>query len=131
MGQFQTDDTVGGLKVTKVTKDAGEEILDDVQKVEKRSQSTRITTATTTVVATGGGVINGIDIGKHVASGVITVYDNTAASGTILGVLTPGASLLTDPPFVDWLNSVKFVTGLCVVTSQASDLTVKFAQGVR
>lgn len=84
---------------------------------------THITTATTTLVKSGQGVLNVITINKAVAAGTITIYDNTAASGTVIGIITYGATLVTDPPdFAPY--SVLFLTGCTIVTSGAFDITV-------
>lgn len=84
--------------------------------------SFHITTATTTVVKSGAGVLHELTFGKHVATGVVTVYDNTAASGTVLMVITVGAALLSDPPLSITIDRA-FATGLTIVTSQAEDLS--------
>ena len=81
---------------------------------------TNITTATTTTVKSGRGILRGIAV-NTTAAGTITVYDNTAASGTKIGTIaasvTPG--LYLSLPAV-------FTTGLTIVTGAASDLTVYF-----
>lgn len=79
---------------------------------------TNITTATTTVVKTGPGVFVSIVI-NATTSGTITIYDNTAASGTKIGTIA--ASALTGTTF-GFL--CQFTTGLTVVTSAADNITV-------
>jgi hypothetical protein len=76
-----------------------------------------ITTATTTVVATGPGVLGGIHV-NTTAAGTITVYDNTAASGTKIATLK--ASIAEGC----YLRDVHYRTGLTIVTAAASDITV-------
>lgn len=94
--------------------------------LEKSWQFANITTATTTTVKAGAGILKSIIFNKRVVSGVITIYDNTAASGTKIGTITLGAALLTDPP--QTVNyEVAFGTGLTIVTSAAEDLTVIYA----
>lgn len=94
--------------------------------LEKPWQFANITTATTTTVKAGAGILKSIIFNKRVVSGVITIYDNTAASGTKIGTITLGAALLTDPP--QTVNyEVAFGTGLTIVTSAAEDLTVIYA----
>lgn len=78
-----------------------------------------IATQTTTVVKTGSGVLHTITIGET-AAGAITVYDNTAASGTILAILK--ASIAEQTFTLD----IPFRIGLTVVTAAASKLTVSF-----
>ena len=81
---------------------------------------TYIATATTTVVATGKGVLHAINI-TETAAGAITVYDNTAGSGTILAVFK--ASIVENSFVLD----VAYSTGLTIVTAGASKLTVSWA----
>jgi hypothetical protein len=81
---------------------------------------TNITTATTTTVKSGSGVLRGIAV-NTTAAGTITVYDNTAASGTKIGIIaasvTPGL----------YLNlPARFAVGCTIVTGAASDLTVYY-----
>ena len=78
----------------------------------------RITTATTTLVKAGPGVLHRIIIGTT-AAGAITVYDAlTAASGAEKVVLK--ASI----PEGSYTLGIIFQTGLTVVTAGASDITV-------
>ena len=83
-----------------------------------------ITTATTTTVKSGAGVLCSLIINKKVLSGVVTIYDNTAASGTLIGTITDPATLLSNQLFVPY--EVNFSTGLTIVTSTATDITVVY-----
>lgn len=76
-----------------------------------------ISTATTTVCKTGAGELHSITIGET-AAGTITVYDNTAGSGTIIAVFK--ASIVEQTFDLD----VAFATGLTIVTAAASKLSV-------
>lgn len=88
--------------------------------------STNITTQTTTVVATGNGVLHMIVFNKPVATGTVTIYNNTAASGTKLGTITIPA---TPQPSVLRYDAA-FGTGLTIVTGVADqDITIIWAQG--
>lgn len=79
---------------------------------------TRITASGATVVKSGSGTLQRVVCGGNGASTTATLYDNTAASGTIMLVtLTPKT------PFVLDIRA-KFNTGLTVGLSGASDLTV-------
>ncbi len=118
-------DAAGNLKTSQATLLAGEDLVNDVIKVEQRYSFVNITTATTTVVKSGAGFLHLIVVNKHVATGIITIYDNTAGSGTLIGTITVGAALLTDPP-VTSVYDVSFSTGLTIVTSQAENLTVSY-----
>jgi len=79
--------------------------------------STYISTATTTTVKTGRGNVARLVLGET-AAGAITVYDNTAASGTVICVLK--ASIAEGV----YDLGVRFQTGLTVVTAAASKVTV-------
>lgn len=81
---------------------------------------TRISTATTTVVKSGKGKLQSITLNKPVASSTITIYDNTAGSGTVIGLITN----TTDVKPYDVTYNLNFQTGLTIVTSGADDLTV-------
>ncbi len=80
---------------------------------------TYTSTATTTVVATGPGILHELSL-TETAAGTITVYDNTSATGTILGVLK--ASIVEG----DYLHDLSFSIGLTIVTAAASKLTVSW-----
>ena len=88
-----------------------------------------ITTATTTVVKGSRGKLVRIIFNKHVATGITTVYDNTAASGTKIGTITVGAAVLSDPPVAAeyGLEGIIFSIGLTIVTSAAEDITVVYS----
>lgn len=111
-------DAAGNLKTTVVTKVSNPSDA-PVQAFPPSSVGTRITTAATTILSpTGtsgwfrlyvqGGVM-----------GLVTVYDNGAASGTIEYSETPAAK---DRPFEEW---TRFETGLTIVTAAA---TILFAE---
>lgn len=85
-------------------------------------QFTNITSATTTTVKSGSGTLVRIVNNKKVASGVITIYDNTAGSGTKIGTITSPGTLLDNHQVYEY--GVQFSTGLTIVTSAADDLTV-------
>lgn len=105
---------------------AGEDLVNDVQKVEQRFSYNNIATATTTTIKSGSGFLHAISINTPVASSVITIYDNTAASGTKIATITLPAVLLAEGPYGVALN-VSFSTGLTVVTATgASDITVSY-----
>lgn len=84
---------------------------------------THITSATTTTAKSGAGILHSITINKAVAAATITVFDNTAGSGTVLALITFGAALLSDPPNTATYD-IAFTTGCTIVTSGATDITV-------
>lgn len=83
---------------------------------------TNIAAAATTVVKSGGGRLAYITVNKAVASGVITIYDNTAASGTKIATITHPATLLKNQYCLEY--EARFSTGLTIVTSSTDDITV-------
>jgi hypothetical protein len=86
---------------------------------------TNILTATTTTVKSGEGYLKRIIINKPVALGVITIYNNTAASGTKIGTITHAAALLQGEMAIEY--DIRFSTGLTIVTSSTDDITVVWA----
>lgn len=80
--------------------------------------------AATTVVKTGSGKLVKLIINKLVATGVITIYDSTAASGTKIGIITSPAVLLASQLPLEY--DLNFSIGLTVVTSAADDITVVY-----
>lgn len=122
---FISQSTGGAGHVTLATKISGEDQTNDVLKTEQQFSFSNIVSATTTVVKSGAGLLHSINVNKAVAAATITIYDNTAASGTKIGTITFGAALLTDPPLLG-LYDVTFATGLTIVTSGATDITVSW-----
>lgn len=78
---------------------------------------TNITTATTTAVKSGSGIIERIVVNKVGSSSTATVYDNTAGSGTKI------ATINTDS-LGTYHYGARFGTGLTVVTVNTPDITV-------
>lgn len=80
---------------------------------------THITTDATTTLKSGGGILHTICINNPTATATVTIYDNTAGSGTVIGVITEAAT--TQGCFT---YDVNFTTGLTIVTAVAvSDIT--------
>lgn len=78
--------------------------------------------AATTTVKSGAGILERICFNNGTASSTITLYDNTAASGTKIASFAPGSVSVF--PSCPELN-VAFGTGLTVVTTVAStDITI-------
>lgn len=80
---------------------------------------TNITTATTTAVKSGAGIIDRIIVNTAGAGSTLTLYDNTAASGTKIGTFTTAAQ-------ASLTINCAFATGLTAVTASgtAADITV-------
>ena len=80
--------------------------------------------AATTTVKSGAGTLVKIVYNKPIASSVVTIYDNTAASGTKIATITNPVALLQQQLYLPY--EVKFSTGLTLVTSAADDITVVY-----
>lgn len=84
---------------------------------------TPITGQATTVIRSTPGILHTITFNKPTATGVVTIYDNTAASGTKIGTITIPAS----PMPVTLTYDAHFTIGLTIVTGTAdSDITVTY-----
>jgi hypothetical protein len=70
-------------------------------------------------VKLGPGILKSITV-NTTAAGSITVYDNTAASGTKIGTLKASVAEGT------YQYDAYFAIGLTVVTAAASDITVVY-----
>lgn len=113
---------MSGMPVTEQSLPPGADPLVDVQRVEQRFQyaNPSISAATTTVVKIGPGFVREIRaVGGTL--GAVTVYDNTAASGTAL--LCPTATPLQNGVLC---RDVEFFTGLTILTAAATILTVSY-----
>lgn len=93
---------------------------------------TNITTNTTTTVKSGAGVLVGITINNPaaltVANLTLTIYDNTAGSGTKIGTWTVPFGLTGAVPF-KIPYELAFTTGLTIVTAGptvTADITVEW-----
>jgi hypothetical protein len=90
--------------------------------VRNYDRSVNITTATTTQVKTGRGTLKSVVINKPVAAATVTLVDNTAGVTPVIGLITLTADL---KPFTLPFN-LRFSTGLRVITSGATDITVVY-----
>lgn len=84
-----------------------------------------ITSATTTTVKSGAGTFRALTVNTYVASATITIYDNTAGSGTKIATITLPSTITGDSP-ATLRYDIAFATGLTIVTSGATDLTVSY-----
>lgn len=111
----------GSLRVTLAKDIRGENSTTKRLDVSVPHSTAIMTGATTTTHLTGAGRFRGVRIGKDVALGVITVYDNTAGSGTILFKYTALAAAVAVPPSP---CDIPVATGITVVTSAAFDVMI-------
>jgi hypothetical protein len=88
----------------------------------RRERLVNIAGAATTTVKSGGGTLWRITFNKPVAASTVTIYDNTAGSGTKIGTITNTVDV--KPYFLKYGG--RFETGLTIVTSGADDITVTF-----
>lgn len=95
----------------------GEDSVLDSQHVTNYCSPRYISAATTTTVVSGAGVLHAIVVQGGTA-GTIIGYDNTAASGTTI------FSFDSTNALASYRFDAAFSTGLCVVTSAATKLTV-------
>jgi hypothetical protein len=109
----------GDAYVTLGTTIAGEDVPNDVLKVEQRNSYSYISTATTTTIKTGAGLLHTITVNGGTA-GTIIVYDNTAASGSIIASFDSTNALET------YVFDVVFATGLTIITGAATKVTVSY-----
>jgi hypothetical protein len=81
-----------------------------------------ITTATTTQVKTGSGILHKIILNTPVSTGTVSIIDNTAGSTVNVGIITSTADV---KPFALEYNA-RFATGLRIITTQSQDITVVY-----
>lgn len=85
---------------------------------------TNITTTATTSIKSGAGFLHSLTINTPVATSVITIYDNIAASGTKIATITIPGTLVGEGPNTA-IYDVVYKTGLTISTATAaSDITV-------
>jgi len=94
--------------------------------VRHRNKFLNLTGAATTTVKSGTGVLAGISLNNGTASSTITIYDNTAGSGTIIMKLSPGSVSQFGSVYMG--IDAEFSTGLTVVTTVASTDVTLFYQ---
>ena len=93
------------------------------KRYEEGCAVTRITTATTTQVKGGPGLLKRIVVNVPISAGTISIIDNTSGTTVTHGVITSTADL---KPYViecGYLMS----TGIRIITAQAQDICVVYA----
>lgn len=130
------DSTSTAQKNTLATLLAGEDLVNNRMLAEQRNSYAAITTNATTTVKTGAGFLHAFTVNNNgfTTAGTITVYDNTAGSGTKIGTFTiplapPGTVLLATTFFPPQRLDVSFATGLTFVTATtapAADITIAY-----
>jgi len=113
----QETDQMGNQKVTQATQ--LDPVNDGVRAYDDDYQYAVISTATTTTIKTEAGFIKEIRVIGGTL-GNVTVYDNTAASGTlIVPTVSPDKGQVLKGP-------CKFATGLTIVTAAATLLAISY-----
>lgn len=115
MGAY--DSTTNSDNVSLTSTIAGEDIPNDLLKTEQRYSYNVITTATTTTVKSGSGLLHKIIVTGG-TTGTIVIYDSTTATGTKI------ADFDTTNAIASYEFNAKFITGLTIVTSAATKITV-------
>jgi hypothetical protein len=90
-----------------------------------------LTTATTTVVKNATGRLYGVAVNTLVSGATLTLYDNTAGSGTIIATqtlvfTTSAATSYTWSPTLQNIGGVTFATGLTAVTTGTANWTIYY-----
>ena len=122
LGDSAMDETNDALKTTMATTLAGEDVSIDVLKVEQRFAYSLVTSDT--AVKSAPGFLHTVTFACADATptaGTITIYDNTAASGTKIFEHSVAATAFL--PFSILLD-VSFTTGLYVDFTTTADVNV-------
>lgn len=96
--------------------------------IQYRNKFLNIVGNATTTIKSGSGRLHSFTINDNTTNGTITIYDNTAASGTKIGTFqigSPSGGLLSSSgqqgPIIIGPLGCEFSTGLTVVTSGSSN----------
>lgn len=119
----EQQDISGNTLVSLGTDIAGEDRTNNRMRTYKPNTGTRIAANGTTTLKSGAGQLCSITVNTKGATGnTITIYDNTAGSGTVLAVIDTTVQPGT------FFYDVAFATGLTVVVANgtAADFTVSF-----
>lgn len=122
LGDSAMDETNDALKVTLATTLAGEDVTNDVAKVEQRFAYSLVTSDT--AVKSAPGFLHTLTFSCNDAAptaGTIDVYDNTAASGTKIFSWTCTTTAFA--PCSVLIDAV-FATGLYVDFTTTADVNV-------
>jgi hypothetical protein len=118
MVAFTNEDSSGNQLVGMGSLIAGEDLTNDVLKVEDRSTYTNLSASA--LIKTGAGRLKGFCVNSH-TSGTLKLWDNTsAATTTLLNTITFAAGSGLIFPFPD----VEFGTGLYATIGGTADITI-------
>lgn len=116
------DESVGASEVTLGSQIAGEDLTNDVQKVEQRFSLLNCTADT--LVKSSAGFLHTLTFAQTDAAptaGTIIIYDNTAESGTILQTVNFTTTVFN--PFTLTYDG-SFATGLYIGFTTTADVNV-------
>ncbi len=119
---FQSD-SAGNLKFAEQFAPVAEDNTAGVIKVELRNSYANQTAAATTTVKSGAGFLHAVCVSTCVAAATVKIFDNTAGSGTSIGIITCGATTVALPCQT---FDVTFATGLTMLSSGATDVTESY-----
>lgn len=101
--------------------------------IQFRNNFTNVTGNSTTTIKSGAGILHSVNINNNTTGGVITIYDNTAASGTKIftfSIGSPSGGLLSTSgnpgPFNTGPLGLEFSTGLTVVMTGSTSNNCTF-----
>ena len=100
-------DVSGNLKTTLATAISGEDLTNDVLKVESRYTYQALTSLVTLNVKSGSGFLHSVSIGGY-SGPTIEIYDSLTATGTLIGRLVNSVTPQT------FIYDVTFATGLTI-----------------
>ena len=118
MVALTNEDSAGNQLVGMGSLMAGEDLTNDVLKVEDRSTYTNLSASA--LIKTGAGRVKGFMVNSH-ASGTLKLWDNTSAATTVLlNTITfaAGSGLMFNLP------DVEFGTGLYATVGGTADITI-------
>lgn len=110
--------STGADKIDMETKIAGEDLTNDVMKVERQMNYTNISASA--LIKTGAGRVSGFIVNSH-TTGSLKLWDNTSAATTVLMntyTFATGSQVVTFPA------EVKFTTGLYATIAGTADVTI-------
>lgn len=118
MVAFTNEDSSGNQLVGMGSLMAGEDLTNDVLKVEDRSTYTNLSASA--LIKTGAGRLKGFTVNSH-SSGTLKLWDNTSAATTVLlNTITFNAG-----PTYFVLPDVEFGTGLyATIAGTSADITI-------
>lgn len=88
----------------------------------RQYSKTNIATATTTQVLSGVGVLHSVNINKGVAASTVSIYDATSGTTNPIAVIDSALSN-------SFIYDAVIATGIRVVTSGATDVTISYKAG--